>query len=65
MSSAPDRWRPDEGPRAENRLLTLVSNMFTNLNLTDMETCYKRFRAEVIQAITIQENGFGMEPPRR
>ena len=45
-----------------NRLLTLMSNMFTNLNLTDMETCYKMFRAEVIRAIDIEENGFGMEP---
>jgi len=45
-----------------NRLLTLMSNMFTNLNLTDMETCYKMFRAEVIRAIRIEENGFGMEP---
>ena len=45
-----------------NRLLTLMSNMFTNLNLTDMETCYKMFRAEVIREIDIRENGFGMEP---
>ena len=45
-----------------NRVLTLMSNMFTNLNLTDMETCYKMFRAEVIRAIRIQENGFGIEP---
>jgi glycosyltransferase involved in cell wall biosynthesis len=44
-----------------NRFLTLVSNMFTNLNLTDMETCYKVFRREVIQAITIQEDRFGFE----
>jgi glycosyltransferase involved in cell wall biosynthesis len=45
-----------------NRLLTLVSNMITNLNLTDMETCYKVFRAEVIRAITIRERRFGCEP---
>jgi len=45
-----------------NRFLTLLSNMFTNLNLTDMETCYKAFRREVIQSITIEENRFGFEP---
>jgi glycosyltransferase involved in cell wall biosynthesis len=45
-----------------NSVLTLVSNMFTNLNLTDMETCYKAFRREVIQSITIEENRFGFEP---
>jgi glycosyltransferase involved in cell wall biosynthesis len=45
-----------------NRGLTLLSNMFTNLNLTDMETCYKLFRREVIQGITIEESRFGMEP---
>jgi glycosyltransferase involved in cell wall biosynthesis len=45
-----------------NALLTLVSNMCTNLNLTDMETCYKLFRREVIQGITIEENRFGFEP---
>lgn len=45
-----------------NRLLTLASNMFTNLNLTDMETCYKAFRREIIQAITIEEDRFGFEP---
>ena len=45
-----------------NRFLTLLSNAFTNLNLTDMETCYKMFRREVIQAINIQENRFGFEP---
>jgi len=47
---------------AANKLLTLASNMFTNLNLTDMETCYKAFRREVIQAIDIKENRFGFEP---
>lgn len=45
-----------------NRFLTLLSNMFTDLNLTDMETCYKMFRREVIQAIKITENRFGFEP---
>lgn len=45
-----------------NRFLTLLSNMFTNLNLTDMETCYKAFRRELIQSIVLQENRFGFEP---
>ena len=45
-----------------NRFLTLMSNMFTDLNLTDMETCYKCFRREVIQAINIEEDRFGFEP---
>ncbi len=45
-----------------NKLLTLVSNMFTNLNLTDMETCYKAFRLEVIKSIIVEENRFGFEP---
>jgi glycosyltransferase involved in cell wall biosynthesis len=45
-----------------NRFLTLLSNMFTNLNLTDMETCYKVFRREIIQGIEIKENRFGFEP---
>jgi glycosyltransferase involved in cell wall biosynthesis len=45
-----------------NKILTLASNMFTNINLTDMETCYKAFRAEVLQRITINENRFGFEP---
>jgi glycosyltransferase involved in cell wall biosynthesis len=45
-----------------NRLLTELSNMFTNLNLSDMETCYKAFRREVIQGITINEDRFGFEP---
>jgi glycosyltransferase involved in cell wall biosynthesis len=45
-----------------NRFLTLFSNMLTNLNLTDMETCYKAFRREVIQGIKIEENRFGFEP---
>lgn len=48
--------------RVGNGLLTLLSNMFTNLNLTDMETCYKAFRREVIQSIVIEENRFGFEP---
>jgi len=45
-----------------NRVLTLLSNIFTNLNLTDMETCYKVFRREVIQSLTLQEDRFGFEP---
>lgn len=45
-----------------NRLLTLFSNMFTDLNLTDMEVCYKVFRREIIQAIEIEEARFGFEP---
>ena len=45
-----------------NRFLTFLSNMFTNLNLTDMETCYKMFRREVIQSIEIEEDRFGFEP---
>ena len=45
-----------------NKFLTLLSNMFTNLNLTDMETCYKVFRREIIQGIVIEENRFGFEP---
>ncbi len=45
-----------------NKFLTLLSNMMTNLNLTDMETCYKVFRREIIQAIPIEENRFGFEP---
>ncbi len=45
-----------------NKLLTLVSNMMTNLNLTDMETCYKMFRREVLESLEIEENRFGLEP---
>jgi glycosyltransferase involved in cell wall biosynthesis len=45
-----------------NRFLTLLSNIFTNLNLTDMEVCYKVFRREIIQAIEIEESRFGFEP---
>ena len=45
-----------------NWLLTLFSNALTDLNLTDMETCYKAFRREVIQSIPLEENGFGFEP---
>jgi glycosyltransferase involved in cell wall biosynthesis len=48
--------------RVGNGFLTLLSNMFTNLNLTDMETCYKVFRREIIQSIRIEENRFGFEP---
>jgi Glycosyltransferases involved in cell wall biogenesis len=61
MSSRPHRvlyfWH-----MVGNRFLTLLSNMFTNLNLTDMETCYKVFRREVLDGITIEENRFGFEP---
>jgi len=45
-----------------NWLLTTMSNMLTNINLTDMETCYKAFRREIIQSIKIEENRFGFEP---
>jgi glycosyltransferase involved in cell wall biosynthesis len=45
-----------------NKILTTLSNMFTNINLTDMETCYKAFRREVVQKIIIEENRFGFEP---
>jgi len=48
--------------RVGNGLLTLLSNMATNLNLTDMETCYKVFRREIIQSIKIEEDRFGFEP---
>jgi hypothetical protein len=45
-----------------NKFLTLLSNMATNLNLTDMETCYKVFRRDVLRKITIEEDRFGFEP---
>ncbi len=45
-----------------NRFLTLLSNAFTNLNLTDMETCYKLFRTDVLRRITLEEDRFGFEP---
>jgi len=48
--------------RLGNGLITLMSNMFTNLTLTDIETCYKAFRREIIQSITIEEDRFGFEP---
>lgn len=48
--------------RLGNSFLTTLSNMLTNINLTDMETCYKAFRREIIQSIVIQENRFGFEP---
>ena len=61
MGSGPHRvlyfWH-----RAGNGFLTLLSNIFTNLNLTDMETCYKAFRREVIQSLVIEEDRFGFEP---
>jgi len=45
-----------------NKFLTFMSNMFTNLNLTDMETCYKLFRREIIQGLNLREKRFGFEP---
>ena len=48
--------------RVGNGFLTLLSNVFTNINLTDMETCYKVFRREILQGIEIEENRFGFEP---
>lgn len=45
-----------------NKFLTLVSNMFTNLNLTDMETCYKMFRTSIVQGLKLKEKRFGFEP---
>jgi glycosyltransferase involved in cell wall biosynthesis len=61
VSSAPHRvlyyWHS-----VGNRFLTTLSNMFTNLNLTDMETCYKVFRREVIQSLHLEEDRFGFEP---
>ena len=45
-----------------NKFLTILSNIFTNINLTDMETCYKAFKTEIIQSINLKENRFGFEP---
>lgn len=45
-----------------NQFLTFISNMFTNLNLTDMETCYKLFRSDIIKSLKLKENRFGFEP---
>lgn len=45
-----------------NQMLTFVSNMFTNLNLTDMETCYKVFKSDMIKSLTLRERRFGFEP---
>ncbi|HXU01438.1 MAG TPA: glycosyltransferase family 2 protein [Polyangia bacterium] len=45
-----------------NNALTLLSNMFNDLNITDMETCYKAFRSDIIRSITVEENRFGIEP---
>jgi len=45
-----------------NKFLTFLSNALTNLNLTDMETCYKLFRAEMLKSLTLKENRFGFEP---
>jgi glycosyltransferase involved in cell wall biosynthesis len=58
LGSAPHRVLYSVG----NKLLTLLSNSLTNINLSDMETCYKVFRREVIQSIAIEENRFGFEP---
>ena len=48
--------------RLGNGFLTLLSNIFTDLNLSDMETCYKAFKTEIIKSIEIKENRFGFEP---
>ncbi|MBX9790720.1 MAG: glycosyltransferase family 2 protein [Pirellulales bacterium] len=48
--------------RVANGLLTFASNVFTNLNLSDIESCYKVFRREVVQGLTLRENRFGIEP---
>lgn len=45
-----------------NRFLTFLSNMFTNMNISDMETCYKLFRSDVVKSLTLKENRFGFEP---
>ena len=45
-----------------NKFLTRISNIFTNLNLTDMETCYKLFRSDIIKSLPLQEKRFGFEP---
>ncbi len=45
-----------------NKCLTTLSNMFNNLNLTDMESCYKMFRAEIVKKLVLKENRFGFEP---
>jgi len=45
-----------------NQFLTFLSNMFTNLNLSDMETCYKLFNTKMVQGLTLKENRFGFEP---
>ena len=45
-----------------NKILTLCSNMFTNINLTDMETCYKLFRADILKGLRLREQRFGFEP---
>jgi len=45
-----------------NRLLTFLSNMFSNLNLTDMETCYKLFNTKILQSLSLKEKRFGFEP---
>ena len=45
-----------------NKILTFLSNCFTNLNLSDMETCYKMFRSDIIKSLILKENRFGFEP---
>jgi len=45
-----------------NKFLTFLSNMFTNLNLTDMETCYKMFNTKILKSLNLKENRFGFEP---
>ena len=61
MGSAP-HWVVYYWHMLGNQFLTTLSNMMTNINLSDMETCYKAFRREVIQSIVIEENRFGFEP---
>ena len=58
----PDDMISTLGPAAGNRLLTLITNVLYNTMLTDMETCYKVMRTEVLRAMTLQSDGFGIEP---
>ena len=59
LNQAPKGYRANQ---MANRFLTSLSNLFTHLRLTDMETCYKTFKREVIQSVDIKENRFGFEP---
>lgn len=59
LNQAPKGYRAN---RMANKFLTRLSNIFTHLRLTDMETCYKTFKREIIQAVDIRENRFGFEP---